>query len=163
MERPIRIIFVCTGNICRSPMAEAVFLHLVREAGLADRFEVASAGTGSWHVGEPPHAGTLAILQAHDIPIKREKRARRITAADFDAYDYIIAMDRENIEDLAIYGKPVRLLLEFAPPEVVDGMPSLDVADPYYTKDFQQTYNQILEGCRGLLHHLLEHHKDVRQ
>lgn len=158
MEKPISVLFVCTGNICRSPMAEAVFLHLTKEAGLDDQFEVASAGTGSWHVGEPPHSGTQAILRENNIPIKRDKRARRITAADFASYDYVIAMDHENIEDLTIYGKTVPLLLAFAAPELTASMPSLDVMDPYYNKNFQYTYNQVVEGCRGLLNYIREQH-----
>lgn len=153
-EKKIRVLFVCMGNICRSPMAEAVFRHMVAEAGLADRFEVASVGTGSWHVGEPPHRGTLAVLARNGID-HGGKRARQLAAADFERYDYILAMDEENLDDMARFNrdarKRARLLLEFAP-----DAPTREVPDPYYNGSFDEVYRLVSSGCRGLLAHIRE-------
>jgi len=147
----IRVLFVCLGNICRSPMAEAVFRHLVKEAGLSDRIDVESAGTGGWHIGERPHAGTLAILKRNQIDAGG-KRARQIHRADLTEFDYVIAMDDENVADIqALFHRRVPRLLEFAP----QGTP-LDVPDPYYTGRFDQVYNLVTAGCKGLLAHIRE-------
>jgi len=148
-KRPIRVLFVCAGNICRSPMAEAVFRHLVSEVGLADRFEIASVGTGSWHVGEKPHPGTQAILQRYGIHLY-DKRAAHLAVSDFDHYDYVVAMDGENMEDMrrlrpALSGN-VRRLLEYAPHST-----TLDVPDPYYNGGFEHVYTLVTAGCKGLL------------
>src|SRR5690606_40491044 len=94
----IRLLSVCAGNICRSPMADAVFQHMVREAGLTDHFRIDSAGTGSWHVGETAHSGTLTVLRKNNIPYNG--RARQIDYADLDNFDYILAMDRENLSNI---------------------------------------------------------------
>ncbi|MEA4910149.1 MAG: low molecular weight phosphotyrosine protein phosphatase [Chloroflexi bacterium] len=147
----IRVLFVCSGNICRSPMAEAVFRHLVEQAGLAQRFSIASAGTGSWHIGERPHRGTQAVLRAHQVELSPEKRSRLLTHGDFEAFDYIIAMDRENLADMATfgYGRKARRLLEFAPQANL-----ADVPDPYYANNFDQVYGLVQAGCAGLLAHI---------
>lgn len=148
-EKPTSVLFVCMGNICRSPMAEAVFRHLVQQAGLAERFEIASVGTGSWHVGERPHPGTQAVLQRNGIAVG-DKRAQRLSRDDLQQYDYIIAMDQENLEDINTLRMQargeVRRLLEFAPTNTV-----LDVPDPYYTGGFDQVVDLVTAGCRGLL------------
>ena len=112
-------------------MAEAIFRHLVKEAGLEDRFEIASAGTSDWEVGERPHRGTRQILETHGIPIAADKRARQIAPKDLETYEYVIAMDWENLRDLSSNGAYVRRLMEFAPP----GRP-LDVPDPWYHGNF---------------------------
>jgi protein-tyrosine phosphatase len=148
--KPVRVMFVCTGNICRSPMAEAVFRHIVKEAGLEDRFEIASSGTGSWHVGERPHRGTQNVLKHHNVELKADKRAQRLTSNDMDYYDYIVAMDGMNVADISRYRKVPRLL-EFAPA----GTPH-DVPDPYYEDNFDYVYQLVLQGCQGLLHHIRE-------
>jgi protein-tyrosine phosphatase len=150
--RPIRVLFVCAGNICRSPMAEAVFQHLVEQAKLAPRFEVASVGTGGWHVGEKPHPGTQAVLQRYGISVDN-KRAAHLSQHDLDYYDYILAMDEENVRDIhslrpSLNGKLQRLL-EFAP-----NSPSLDVPDPYYSGGFDRVYSLVTAGCQGLLHEI---------
>jgi protein-tyrosine phosphatase len=151
-DKPISVLFVCMGNICRSPMAEAVFRHLVQEAGLAPRFKIASVGTGGWHVGERPHPGTQAVLQRNGVAVG-DQRAQRLSHADLDHYDYIIAMDEENLDDISRLrhdaAGTVRRLLEFAPA----GGP-LDVPDPYYTGGFDQVYDLVTAGCRGLLLHI---------
>lgn len=148
MEK-IGVLFVCLGNICRSPMAEAIFRDLVQKHGLANRFEVASAGTDNWHVGEPPHRGTQQILARHKIEIGK-KRAQQLTAHDLDYYDYVVVMDADNAAEVeAAFGKKLPRLLEFAPP----GGP-LDVPDPYYENNFNEVYQLVLDGCEGLLQHI---------
>lgn len=153
-EEMIKVLFVCLGNICRSPMAEAVFRHLVENQGLSERFIIASAGTGGWHVGEPPHQGTQRILQKNNIPISN-KKASQITRRDIQGYNYIVAMDAENVADIqAMFGKQVSRLLDFHP----DGS-SGDVPDPYYTGEFDQVFRLVLAGCEGLLAAIREKEK----
>lgn len=142
-------MFVCLGNICRSPMAEAVFRDLVEKKGLADQFEIASSGTGSWHIGERPHRGTQLILQTHHIDVGG-KRAQQLNRSDIQTYDYVIAMDASNARDVErSFGRKIPLLLEFAAET-----PTLDVPDPYYENNFDEVYQLVLAGCRGLLKHI---------
>ncbi len=147
----IRVMFVCTGNICRSPMAEAVFRQIVKDEGLQDRFEVASSGTDAWHVGERPHYGTQAILKDRDVALKPDKRAQQLTRDHFDTYDYVVAMDNLNVSDITRFGKHVPLLLSFAPEATLD-----DVPDPYYVGGFDYVFDLVTAGCRGLLQHIRE-------
>ena len=144
----INVLFVCLGNICRSPMAEAVFQKLVDEAGLTDEFHIDSAGTGSWHVGEKAHRGTRAILKEHDIAYNG--RARQVTAQDMaDPNTYIITMDQSNSNNLSRqFGKHPNQyrLLEFSSQKAES-----DVPDPYYTNNFEYVYQLVTDGCRGLL------------
>ncbi len=147
----VRVIFVCMGNICRSPMAEAVFRQIVKEEGLQDYFEIKSAGMSEWHVGERPHPGTRRVLQLHNVEIDPQKRAAQVDPDNMDDYDYIIAMDQENVEDLAYHHLNALRLLEFAP----KGYP-LNVPDPYYTDRFEDVYQLVEAGARGLLEHIRE-------
>lgn len=140
-----RVLFVCTGNICRSPMAEFVFRHLVSQAGLAGRFEIASAATSSWEIGEPIHPGTQAVLRKHHIQLDPRKRACQATPDDYIHYDHILAMDAYNLRYMPNLEKISRLTA-FAPA----GSPE-DVPDPYYTGDFDFVYDLITASCAGFL------------
>lgn len=147
----IKVLFVCHGNICRSPMAEFVFKDLVRKRGVSDQFFIASAATTSEEVGSPVHYGTRRVLDSLGISCEG-KVARRITRADFDEFDMIIGMDEANMRSLrSSFGKDdsgkLYKLMEFAGTFE-------DVADPWYTGDFATTYDDILAGCRGLLSYL---------
>lgn len=141
----ISVGFICTGNICRSPMAEAVFRHMVDEAGLSDRFEIFSAATTSWEIGNPPHPGTQLALRDHHIPLDPRKRAQRITPADCNRADYLLVMDNENMEDMVGCKKAALLL------DVVPTMHGREVPDPYYTGDFEGVFRLITRGCQLLL------------
>jgi protein-tyrosine phosphatase len=154
-----RLLFVCLGNICRSPTAEAVMARLVAEAGLDGEIELDSAGTGGWHVGDPPDARASAAAARRGIVVGG--RARQVTAADFVAFDLLLAMDRENhrvlrrlAPDEAAAAK-VRLLREFDPASA--GAPDLDVPDPYYGGHggFDRVLDLVEAACAGLLAELL--------
>ncbi|GGA32116.1 low molecular weight protein-tyrosine-phosphatase [Paenibacillus physcomitrellae] len=152
----IGVLFVCLGNICRSPMAEAMFRHLVQQEGLADRFNIDSAGTGDWHTGNPPHQGTRTILDRYGISYEG-LRARQVAANDFSDFDYIIAMDDSNVSNL-------RKLMKGTSTEVIkllDLVPDVklkDVPDPYYTGNFDETYELVGKGNKALLEHIRREH-----
>lgn len=143
-----KILFICHGNICRSPMAEYVMKDLVERHRLSDAFEIASAATSTEEIGNDVHRGTRQILAAHQVPCGHRK-AVRVTAEDYDYYDLLILMDQHNSRNLKRIvpedpeGK-VHFLLDFAE---VHG----DIADPWYTGDFELTYQDVLRGCMGLL------------
>jgi protein-tyrosine phosphatase len=144
----VHVLFVCLGNICRSPMAEAVFQRLVNEAGLANKIAVDSAGTSAYHVGERSHPGTRRVLTHHGITY--DGHARQIKPEDLvNGTTYLIAMDGENVEELRRrFGDVPRLhrLLDFASHAHVH-----DVPDPYYSDNFDYVYRLVEDGCRGLL------------
>jgi protein-tyrosine phosphatase len=146
----IKVVFVCLGNICRSPMAEAIFAHKVKEAGLSDQIEVDSCGTSRWHVGERPHPGTRRVLAAHNI--RYTHRARQLNRADLEEADYLIAMDSHNLDDIrrvSRAGAETGLLLDYAPDVTMS-----DVPDPYYVGNFEDVYRLVEAGCEGLLEHI---------
>lgn len=146
----VRVLFVCLGNICRSPMAEAVFRQMVTDAGLADRILVDSAGTSTYHVGEAAHPGTRRVLSRHGIAY--DGRARQIDVSDVGSPAegiYLIAMDSENSAELRQrFGDLPHLyrLLDFA-----SHTPVHDVPDPFYSDNFDYVYRLVEDGCRGLL------------
>lgn len=148
MSEPFRILFVCHGNICRSPMAEFVMRDLVERRGLAGSFEIASAATHDDVIGSPVHPGTRRILAAAGISCEG-KTARRLRRADAGEWDLFVGMDAANLRDMrrqlgrAAEGRCFTLL-EFADSD-------RDVADPWYTGDFDVTYDDVLAGCTGLL------------
>ena len=144
----IKILFVCHGNICRSPMAEFVMKDLVRKAGLEDRFLIASKAARRDELGNDTHYGTKAKLRQMGVPFAK-RRATLLDRSDYDAYDYLIGMDEENIRDmLRLFGGDpngkIYKLLRFADED-------RDVADPWYTGNFDETYEDVLKGCTALL------------
>ena len=150
----VRLLFVCMGNICRSPTAEGVMRRLLRDEGLEAAVEVDSAGTGSWHIGDPPDARATAAAQARGTVL--EGAARQVERADFADFDLILAADRRNLRDLQAIVPPdararVHLLREFDPAS--EGAPDLDVPDPYYGGDdgFEHVLDLVEAACRGLL------------
>ena len=152
----VRILFICLGNICRSPMAEFVFKDIVEKSGISDKFYVASAATSFYEIGNPVHNGTAKILDGLGISYSK-KRAIHLEKSDYENYDYLICMDSANVRDtLKIVGedteKKIHKLLEF-----VDSCE--DVADPWYTGDFDRTYKDVLIGCKGLLKYIEEREK----
>ena len=144
----IKILFVCHGNICRSPMAEFVMKDLVNKKGMADQFEIASAATSTEEIGNPVYPPAKRKLKEHGISCEG-KTARQMTKADYAYYDYIIAMDRFNLRNMTRFAgndpdNKVSLLMDFT------SRPG-DVADPWYTDDFDVTWNDVYEGCVCLL------------
>lgn len=147
----IGVLFVCTGNICRSPTAEAVFRHHVAQAGLLDRFIIDSAGTHGYHVGDAPDHRAIEAAAVHGVDMTG-LRARKVERWDFEAFDYIYAMDSGHFQALQSHGGSADLLL-FR----VDGG---DVPDPYYgtMADFQAVYDMVFEGAEKVLAHIIQKH-----
>lgn len=150
----IKVLFICHGNICRSPMCEMVFKDMVRKRQLEEMFYIASAATSTEEIGSNVHYGTRNKLIQEGIPCEN-RRAVQITKADYTKYDYLILMDDKNIRNLKriIAEDPknkIHLLLDFT------SRKGASIADPWYTGDFDVTYRDVVEGCEGLLAFLLE-------
>ena len=148
-----KILFVCHGNICRSPMAEFVMKHLVEEKGLQDQFEIESAATSTEELGNPVYPPARRKLAEHGIGCQG-KTARQMTRDDYRHFDYVIVMDRNNVRNLhrLLGGDPdqkIRLLMDYT------RRPG-QVADPWYTGDFEATWIDVLEGCEGLLESIMK-------
>ncbi len=148
----INVMFVCHGNICRSPMAEFLFRDIVTKKGLGGDFHIASSATSTEEIGNPVHYGTRNKLNEYGISTKG-KYAVQLTRKDYDKYDYLIGMDQRNIINInKIVGSDgknkVKKLLDFT-------VNSRDIADPWYTGDFDQTYRDIYEGCEALLDYIM--------
>lgn len=152
----IKVLFVCLGNICRSPLGEGIFRHLVTQSGLAARVEIDSAGTGNWHAGKPPHHGSQRVAKERGLDISGQ-RARQIQIEDLDDYDYVVAMDSQNLTDIRDLD-PLRKtraqvvrMMDFAPARRLQ-----DVPDPYFggPEGFDHVYELVEEACKGLLEHI---------
>ncbi len=151
----IKILFVCHGNICRSTMAQSVFAHLAKQRHLENYFEIDSAATSREEIGNTPHYGTVAKLKSVGIPVIPH-RSRQLTSRDYEYYDYLIGMDSANIRNM-------QRMTGGDPDGKVSKLPSYagvsrDIADPWYTGDFDATYDDVLVGCKALLDYLTETH-----
>jgi len=151
-EQQFSILFVCLGNICRSPMSEGVFRQVVADAGMAERFRVDSCGTGSWHVGRPPDIRAQQALNLRGIDISTQ-RARQITRDDFKIFDLVLAMDRANYNRMLtlapdVYEPNIRMLMKYAPE-----MGICEIPDPFFggSEGFDYVLNLIEVASRGLL------------
>lgn len=152
----IKILFVCHGNICRSTMAEFVFCDMVRKRGLEKQFHIHSAGTSREEIGNPPHHGTVRKLQQEGIPMHKH-RAVQMTRQDYEDYDYLIGMEHWNIRNMTRIagGDPqgkIHMLLDYS-------KNPRDIADPWYTGNFDETYQDVTQGCEAFLKYLLENEK----
>ena len=160
MSQEISVLFVCLGNICRSPLAEGVFRHILDQEGVSDRFRVDSAGTGGWHVGESPDHRSARSAATHGVTLTGH--ARQVQPEDFRRFEYILAMDQSNLSHLLQYREGVGgeaalyLLREFDP----EGGPGAEVPDPYYggPNGFEEVYDIVDRSCRHFLDHVLEEH-----
>lgn len=154
----VGVVFVCLGNICRSPTAEAVFVDLLEREGLSSHFDVDSAGTGSWHVGEQADRRARAEARARGLEIG--SIARQFTVEDFDQFEHVVVMDRSNFDDVVALARrdedraKVRLLRSFDP----DAPAGAGVPDPYYEGGFDKVFDVCAAGARGLLRELRERH-----
>ena len=151
-----KILFVCHGNICRSPMAEFVLKDMVKKRGIEKEFFISSAATSTEEIGNSVHRGTREKLKQYGISTEgkyAEHRARQIKKEDYQKYDYILAMDKANVKNIQrIVGEDsqnkVHLLLSYAEKNT-------DIADPWYTGDFDKTYDDIVEGCNAFLNKII--------
>lgn len=155
-ERRIRVLMICMGNICRSPLAEGLFRHLMNEAGVAHRFDLDSCGTGGWHAGERADARMRDVAEQNGVQL--DSRARQIRDDDLEAFDYLVCMDEENRQHVLDMGAPptkVSLLLEHDPECELREVP-----DPYYgdVDGFSLVFRLVKPACQALLEHALREH-----
>lgn len=156
---PYKLLFVCLGNICRSPSAENIMNHLVEQSHLQDEIVCDSAGTGGYHIGNPPDRRMAAAAKTK-LGITLEGAARQFSPRDFEKFDLILAMDRENYQDIlrldpkGQYTDKVKLMCEFC-----RQYPDEEVPDPYYggTEGFNYVIDLLMDACGGLLHEIVEH------
>ena len=150
----VRVLFCCHGNICRSTMSQFVLQDMVNKLGLSDMFYIDSRATSTEEIGNPPHRGTVRKMQEVGIPVLPH-RATQITWSDYNGFDYIIGMDTWNIKNLnrMLKGDPEKKIYKFLTFVGSDR----DIADPWYTGNFDVTYEDVVEGCEGFLEHLKEH------
>ena len=157
----VRVCFVCSGNICRSPTAEGIFKKLVADAGLAHAFHVESFGIGSWHVGERPDPRTLRAAEARGYRL--ESRAQHWKAHHFDSFDHVVAMDRTHLQALVRLAKTdaMKAKISLARDHIVDGPRDADVPDPYYgeREGFDEVVDICLDACTALLADLRRRHR----
>jgi protein-tyrosine phosphatase len=160
MKKPVRILFVCMGNICRSPTAEGVFRKMVAGTPLQDKVEIDSAGTHDYQIGAAPDVRATHHAARRGVDLT-SLRARQVTTSDFRDFDYVLAMDEKNLEHLkalspARHAHKAELFLNYSPTRGQAGN-QMEVADPYMgdDKDFERALNLIEHGCAGLLQHLL--------
>ena len=157
----VKVLFVCLGNICRSPLAEGIFKHLVEKAGLSDKISVDSAGTSGWHIGEPPDPRSIDVALENGILL--DSYGRKAVSNDFAEFDYILAMDRNNFHDMKVLSgssKPgaAKLLLMR---DFDDNGRGLDVPDPYYGGEdgFTFVFELLNRSCRNLLEEIKKTHR----
>jgi protein-tyrosine phosphatase len=157
--KQVSVLFICMGNICRSPTAQGVFRALVEREGLADRINTDSAGTIAYHVGEPPDRRARETAAKRGIDLS-DLRARKAIAEDFERFDYLLAMDRDNYQELMAicpsgYEDRLHLFMDFAPQR-----PEAEVPDPYYggVAGFDRVFDLVEDASRGLLEHVLQRH-----
>ena len=151
--RKIKILFICHGNICRSTMAQFVFQDMVNKRGLADQFLIDSMATSTEEIGNPPHRGTVRKMREESIPVLPHQ-ARQVRYQDYPNFDFIIGMDTWNMKNLnrIMKGDPEEKVYKF----LAFGSDGRDIADPWYTGNFDETYEDVLEGCEGFLTYLFE-------
>ncbi len=156
--KPVRVLFVCMGNICRSPTAHGVFQSLVDDNGLGQSIQVESAGTHSYHIGNPPDPRSQATARQRGVDLSTQ-RARRFVSSDFRDYDYLLAMDSNNLADMLAI-KPddgnasAELMLVYS-----ERFSEREIPDPYFGNDgFELVFDMIDDAARGLLRHIREHH-----
>lgn len=153
----VAVLFVCMGNICRSPMAEGAFQSVIDERGLTDQFQVDSAGTIGYHAGNPPDERAQATAKANGIDISHQ-RSRKVVVEDFERYDYILAMDNENFDNLMAlcppdYRDKIHMFLGFAP-----DVPLTEMPDPYYghAENFEMCFTAAVKASHGLLETIMK-------